>query len=222
MKTNSQEGAATTFVSLIICLILLIASLGFGVWAFIGRQDFKNNSDKKAAVAVEKSKTATEATLKKQFDEAEKSPLKTYKSSPTYGSITFSYPKTWNLYVDDSNTSMPLQAYFNPDFVPVIRDTSSYALKVELNSTAYEQIVNQYASQIKSGKISAVAYLPELLKGQANVLTGLRLSGEIKQGKQSVMVVMKVRDKTLKVSTDGIDYLNDFNNTVLNTLAFSP
>ena len=34
---------------------------------------------------------------------------KTFTGSSTYGSITFKYPNTWSSYVDQTNTSEPIQ-----------------------------------------------------------------------------------------------------------------
>jgi hypothetical protein len=36
------------------------------------------------------------------------------------------------------------------------------------------------------------------------------------------MLVIKVRDKTLEISTESNDYLNDFNNIILASLTFVP
>jgi hypothetical protein len=36
------------------------------------------------------------------------------------------------------------------------------------------------------------------------------------------MVVIKVRDKTLKIYTESTDYMSDFNDIVLKNLTFSP
>jgi len=36
------------------------------------------------------------------------------------------------------------------------------------------------------------------------------------------MLIIRVRDKTLKISTQSNDYLNDFNNIILSSLTFAP
>jgi hypothetical protein len=120
-----------------ILLPLLIASIVFGVWAYGGYQDYKNNSDQKAAAAVQVAKTQQAAELQKQFDEQFKSPFKVFKGSPTYGSVTFNYPKTWSGYVDSSNDSAPINGYFHPGEVPGTQQEVAYALRVELVTTDY-------------------------------------------------------------------------------------
>ena len=222
MKRSQEQGSILIVICLVACIVLLFGSLGFGLWAYSGRQDFKNNSDKKIAVAVETAKTTQEAELNKAFEESQKSPLKKYTSSPTYGSISFDYPRTWSMYLDETNTQSPIIGYLNPVYVPAISDKASYALKIELTNTAYEQVINQLNAQLKSGKVTAAAFIPELLKDHSNVQPGVRFTGEVKAAKQGVVIVMKVRDKTLKISSDGKEYLNDLNTIILKSLTFSP
>jgi hypothetical protein len=62
------------------------------------------------------------------------------------------------------------------------------------------------------------------MQGAANVTTGVYLTGQIntqEQNQNGAMVIIKVRDKTLQISTQSNEYINDFNN-ILNTLTFSP
>src|SRR5436190_23400193 len=105
MRKYDQNGGIALVLSDIIMAILLIAALAFGYWAFAGRQDYKNHSDKKVTAAVFKAKKAQSDSDSVTFAEKEKLPNKTFKGPATYGSVTFSYPKTWSGYVDQSNSS---------------------------------------------------------------------------------------------------------------------
>ena len=51
-------------VALLICLILLVASLAFGVWAYGQMRDYKNHSDQKAAAAVQQATAAQKQQLR--------------------------------------------------------------------------------------------------------------------------------------------------------------
>jgi uncharacterized protein HemX len=64
-------------IPLIIVSLLLVAALAFGIWAFGGRQDYKNNVDKKIAAAVAEAKKEQATQLQAQFEEQAKSPYKT-------------------------------------------------------------------------------------------------------------------------------------------------
>jgi hypothetical protein len=204
---------------------LLIAALAFGYWAFSGRQDYKNNSDKKVAAAAATAKAEGAANQKITDDQLNKQPYKVFKGSPTYGSITFDYPKTWSAYVDTTNSSEPINGYFYPDTVPGIQGNTAYALRVELVNTDYSQLLQQFTSQISAGKLTAKAYTPPKVQGVANVVAGTFLSGQINndaQAQQDEMLLIKVRDKTLEIYTESSDFASDFNNTVLNSLTFAP
>lgn len=203
--------------------ILLVAAIGFGAWAFMGKQDYKNKTDVKIAAAVESAKAAQAVTLQAQNDEKNKSPNKTFTGSATYGSISFGYPKTWSAYLDTTD-SQPINAYFYPDTVPGTQSDSLYALRVELVNTPYAEVLNDFTSRITAGAVSSIAYVPPKLKGVANVQTGSKLTGTITNDSKSqgAMVILKVRDKTLKVYSQAPQYLTDFNDTVLASLTFAP
>jgi len=222
---NSGSGPHHSVLPTVVLIFFLVASLVFGAWAAKGMMDYKNNSDKKAAAAVDAAKKTQAAQLQAQFDEQNKSPNKTFHGSPTYGSVSFNYPKTWSAYVDTSNTSEPINAYFHPGEVPGTQTKTAYALRLELVSTDYAQVVQQFSSGITTGKTTSVAYLPPKLNGVANVQPGTLFSGQINsqdQTQRGTLLVIKVRDKTLEISTQSNDYLADFNNTILPSLSFAP
>lgn len=221
--TPSGGGKKSLFI---IALVLLLAgSLAFGGWAYSKMNGYKTKSDQKAAAAVAAANKQLSAQLQAQFDEQNKSPNKTFHGSPTYGSVTFNYPKTWSAYVDTSNSSEPINAYFNPNEVPGVQSKTAYALRVELLNSDYSQIVSQFNSAITEGNLTSKAYLPPRLKGVTNVAPGVYLSGHVNsqdQTQNGYMVAIKVRDKTLEIYTESADYQNDFNNTVLASLSFAP
>jgi hypothetical protein len=222
---NSGGGQKRNILFTVILVLLLVGSLVFGGWAFKNMQDYKNNSDKKSATAVAAANKVQAAQLQTQFDQQSKSPNKVFSGSPTYGSITFNYPKTWSAYVDTTNPSEPINAYFHPNEVPGTQSKTAYALRLELLSTDYAQLTQQLSSQIVNGKITAKAYTPPKLNGVANVQPGTLFSGQVNQQdntQNGTLLIIKVRDKTLEISTQSNDYLPDFNNTILPSLSFVP
>ena len=222
---SSGPGRGKSISFTILLTALLIISLVFGGWAFSKMQDYKNNSDKKSAAAVESAKKTQDAQLQAQFDEQNKSPNKTFHGSATYGSISFNYPKTWSAYVDTSSTNEPINAYFHPNEVPGTQNKTAYALRLELLATDYAQIVQQFSSQIQQGTLTAKAYAPPKLNGVANAQPGTLFSGQINSQDTTqvgALLAIKVRDKTLEISTQSADYLADFNNVILPSLSFVP
>ena len=222
MSKPHEDGSVTTMVVIILLVFGLFGSLVFGFWAFNGRSDYKNNSDKKSAQTVAVALANQKIDLQKQFDEQSKLPLKTFQGSSTYGTVSFSYPRTWSGYVDQSSTTEPINGYFYPDIVPGFQAGTAYALRVELLTTDYDQVVKQLAAQIKTKGLSASAFLPPKLTGIKNAQPGTLFVGTITQTLSGEMLVIKVRDKTLQISAQSKDFTKDFTDTVLPSLTFVP
>jgi hypothetical protein len=194
--------------------------VGFGVWAFMGMQDYKNNVQPKIdqAVAIAEEKTKTEKD--KEFVEKEKVPTRTYKAGQTAGSLLITYPKTWSAYVEESEKSNNvIDGYFHPSFVPAADSGTDFALRVEVVSKTYDQALKQFEGKVKNGKVRVSAYkAPKMASG----LVGTRVDGEINTGQQDSMVLFPLRDKTIQISTESSQFLGDFNNIVLANLEFQP
>lgn len=216
-----SEGHLKHLITITILSLLLVGAVIFGGWAYSSRQDYKNNVDKKIAQSVDAAKAAQKQESEKQFAEESKLPYKSYKGSQTYGSVSFNYPKTWSALVEES-TSQPINGYFYPDILPALESKVAMALRVELVNSDYASVVSQYDSNIQDGSLKAVAYVPPQMVKVANVQPGLRLDGAITSDFQGSMVIVKVRDKTLQISTQSQDFLKDFNETVLSSLTFVP
>lgn len=217
MRKLNQSGSMLAL--LVVVSTLLLGSLGFGVWALMGRQDFKNNSDEKVAAAVAQAKIEEGIKKDAEFIEAEKSPLKTYVASETFGSLSFQYPKVWSAYISEAGkSSTPLDGYFHPQYVPDVASTTAFALRIQIVDASYEQTLKLLDSSVKSGKIKVSAYRPPKVES----VLGARLEGEIASKKQGTMVLLPLRDKTIKVWTENSEFLNDFNTTVLTSLTFAP
>jgi hypothetical protein len=200
-------------------------ALAFGGWSFTKMLDYKNNADKKVAVAIAAAEKSQAAKDKAQFDEESKSPNKQFNGSAAYGSVSFSYPKSWSAYIDTTSSSEPINGYFYPDVVPGFSSGAAFALRVELVGSDYANEVQSFNSKLKSGKVVGQAYVPPKMNGVTNAQAGMLFSGQVNSsdsGQTGSMLIIKVRDKTLKVSTQSKDYLNDFNNTVLAGLTFNP
>jgi hypothetical protein len=223
---RTESGSAATILIIVVLAVLAVGAAVFGVWAYSGRQDYKNNSDKKTAAAVAAAEASQKTQLQTQFDQEIKQPYKTFTGSSTYGLITFNYPNTWSSYVDQTNSSEPINGYFNPGDVPGTSSNSAFALRLELTSNAYNDVIGQFSSQVTGGTVTATAYVPPKMKGVANAQTGTLLTGTISQNNsgslQGEMLVIPVRDKTLQLYTLSNDYLSDFNNIVLANLKFVP
>ncbi|PIZ61632.1 hypothetical protein COY17_03900 [Candidatus Saccharibacteria bacterium CG_4_10_14_0_2_um_filter_52_9] len=221
MIKHNQDGAVNgVVVSLILTIVLLLGTIGIAAWAITGRQDYKNNSDKKSAAAAEVAKQKESSAKDLQFAEDAKNPLKTYNGSEALGSLIINFPKTWSGYIDSTGSgSGAMDGYFAPGVVPAINDQNSvFALRVKVLSQTYAQVVQAFAGQVQSGKLTTSAYaLPKLPK-----VVGLLATGEITDQKNVTMVVLPLRSQTLQIWTEGSQYLDDFNKNILPNFSFSP
>lgn len=209
----------TLLIPLILSIVFLLATAGFALWAFSSRQDYKNNVDDKIRTAVGVAVKETETRKDNEFQEREKQPLATYQGPAASGSIVLKYPKTWSAYVDDTGKgSKPLDGYFHPTKVPGIESETAYALRVELVNESFADVVKTFDAKVKQGKARSQPYSP------ANVssVVGLRVEGEIDSRQQGIMILVPLRDKTIKLYTQSDQFYNDFNNNVLPNFTFIP
>jgi len=213
--------AGSLVLPLAIMAVLLLSTLIFGIWAFAGMQDYKTNSDKKSAVAVAKAVKEEDVKKDAEFAEKEKSPVKSYSGPATFGSIVLQYPKTWSAYIEEASTassSTPVNGYFSPNFVPAIQSASLFALRVQVVNTGYVEVLKSFDSAVKSGKASVAAYRAPKVPG----VLGSMVSGSLTDKKTGSMVILPLRDKTIKIWTEGADFNGDFNSIVLAGLTFIP
>ena len=218
--TADERGMMNTLlIPFILTLVLLIGALGFGVWAFLQRQDYKNNTEQKIQTATSIAVKEAETKKDNDFIEREKQPLKDYRSPSQLGSIIIKYPKSWSSYIDENGSSSTgLDGYFNPNVVPGIKTDSVYALRVEVVSRAFSDEVRSFDSLIKQGKAKSQAYEPVNVKG----VVGMRIDGEIASKQQGIMILLPLRDRTIKIYTESDQFFNDFNNNILPNFSFTP
>jgi len=221
MIKRNQDGSAGLVISFVLTVILLISTLGFAGWAYSSRQDYKDNVDTKINDAVTIAKQQESTAKDKQFAEAEKQPLRPYHGPEAYGSIVVNYPKTWSAYVADTGNSNAtlVDGYFHPSTVPSVTDQNSvFALRVQVLNQSYSQVLTSLAPQQKTGNITITPYaLPQVPK-----VVGVRATGKLEGTKVGTVVLLPLRSETIKISTDGVQHLSDFNNIILPNFTFSP
>jgi hypothetical protein len=214
----NQKSSHVAAILAVLFGLLFLASSIFAIWAFSSRQDYKNNVDQKiadaSAVAVQEAETAKDA----EFVEKEKSPVRNYLGSPTYGSVSFDYPKTWSIYASESTGGTAIDLYAFPEVVPGIDGDTTYALRMEIISETYDSVVESYKDVIEIGDLSATAYRP----AKVTSVLGLRLDGTLDENVQGSMVLLPLRDRTIKIYTQIPQFVGDFNNIILPSLTFVP
>ena len=204
-------------IPMIIVSLLLIGALGFGTWSYMGRQDYKNNVDQKIEEAVEVAEENLSIKKDSEFAESYKKPNVTYKGPSAFGTLAVTYPKTWSNYVEQGNNGQLLNGYMHPSFVTGETDTTNFALRYQVLQKAYDEELKTFESATKNGKVKATAYQsPSQVNARA-----IRLEGEVEPKKQGVMILIELRDKTIRVWTEGGEFRPDFEE-ILKNLTFIP
>jgi len=214
---RKDEGSAAPLF-LIIMTLGFVLSTAFGIWAFIGMQENQSTLDKKVAAATDVAVKEAESAKDVEFAEKEKSPFRTYSGSSTYGSLSFGFPKSWNVYaVNNSSSGVLLDFYGHPGLIPGLGKSVNFAFRSRILDKSYASEVSKLEKDAKSGKISVVAYRAPLVPSELGVF----ITGEVASSKQGVMVMLPQRDKTFVFWTESTEYVNDFNK-IMETVTFIP
>lgn len=222
MKYARQAGAVNLLVIPLVLVTVLLLGVATVAFSFYNEaQDYKNNVAQKVAVEVDKAREEVSIQKDKDFAEKEKFPYNRYDGPSSFGALRILYPKTWSAYVSEprNNANRPVEGYFAPGHVPTINDSlNTFALRVIVEQKRYDAVLKGYEDEVKQGKISARPYQSPNVPN----IVGTRLDGEVISKKQGAMIVMPMRDKTLRMWTESRDYVADFDNIVLPNFSFTP
>lgn len=215
MKSYNQHakelGAITGQLIAIIGLAVLVLILGsVSIWALVNYNDQKTDVDGRVTAAVAEGKKEQADEDEAKFLEREKEPLKNFAGPADYGRLTFSYPKTWSLYIDkDGTTGGDYEAYLNPGEVPSTSqsDVQQFALRIVIEQKDYDSVLQGYDSLVKKGDLKQ-----STTASQGN--QGTRLDGSFSKNIRGAAVIYKSRDKTITIRTDSDTFKPDFEKLV--------
>ncbi len=213
--SHSERGAVAVSTFVIIGLsVFTVAFAGLAVWALINYMDQKNNVDAKVSSAVTSAEKKLGDELEAKFIEREKEPLKSFSGPSDYGTLSFKYPKTWNVYIsNDGSKGNGYEAYFSPSAVPSLTSNGSrYALHIAIVNDTYEDVLSEYEALVKKGDLKTSAT-------KAGDQNGTRLDGNFSKDIRGAAVVYKIRDKTAIIQTDADTFKADFD-ALTQTISF--
>lgn len=211
---NERGQIDPLIVPLVISVVMILGLAGFGLWSYISFVDERDNTQEKIDVAVQEAEAAITTELEADFTEREKEPYLNYVASNTVGSLSVTYPKTWSGFVSESSGTTPLDAFFHPGFVPDSNDVQ-YALRVSVEEKDYNREVSELQKDVESGELTVTTIT---VSGEQ----GLRFDGEIENDTFGAIVLLPLRDKTIKVWTESQVYVDDLTNIVLENLSYEP
>lgn len=203
-RLNEQGGISGVLLSIILLSIAVTGLGALSVWAYMNYNEQKTNVDGKIALAVATAEKEQAEKDEAKFLEREKEPNRQFVGPDDYGRLTFSYPKTWSVYVArDVAKGGSYQAYLNPVTVPPVSDKQQFALRVMIDERDYDAVLKSYQPRVTTGKLKTSAV-------SANGHDGTRIEGAFTEDIRGSAVIYKIRDKTITIRTDADTFKPDF------------
>ena len=212
LPTKNHRSVIETVILVVVSLIA-VTFIGLFIWKYLEWDNIKTDVDGQidAAVAVAVSENTTK--MENEFIEREKYPYKSFMGPVDYGSVSFEYPKTWNLYIaKDAANGGNYEAYLNPGEVLPVGNATINALRVIIQDKAFDAVAKTYENSVKNGKVSMVTR--NIGSTVANVYTG-----ELSNNIRGIVTIIKVRDKTVMLQTDS-ELFSDEYYKLLDTVNF--
>ena len=217
-ETKGESGAGRMIALAIACLSAAAAIIAM-VAFFVKWQNLQRNGENDTALAIEAGKLEQQQQDDLVFLEKDKEPWTEFGGVPdTLGGLSFTYPKTWNAYVEkDGLDGGDFVSYFRPSEVLPTKDARSrYALRVSIVSKYYDEVVGEYnekvaeynEDELSSTKLESVGSV------QSFNGTSMRFNGTIDENLNGSVVLIKINDRTAIVQTDSEVYLDDYNKVV--------
>lgn len=214
---KGEKGSAKVWMITTICLIVIVVGLlVLNVWFYINYAEQKNNVDSKIEAASATAKKEQSDADEVTFAEREKTPNREFVGPADYGSLSFNYPKTWSAYVDKAALNGGTYAtYFNPIIVPTVAADQRFAIRLTIEQSDYDKIINSYASLIKKGDLKSSS----ATIGGAGGSSGTKLEGNFTKDIRGIAVIFKIRDKVVTIRTDAYTFQTDFD-AIVNSIKF--
>lgn len=214
-KTDRARGYVNSWmVAAVGGLVLFLIAGGLAIWAYMAYAQEKTAIDSRIDAAKAQAREEQSRVDREKFNEEAKNPRVEFVGPQEYGRVSFMYPKTWSVYIDrDGSDRGDYKAYLQPKSVPpVSRDTSRFALRLEILNQDFDKVLTQYSSALKKGELTSSSV-------EFNGNSATRIDGTFSKDLRGSVVLMKVRDKTIRFSTDADTFKPDFK-AILDTVSF--
>lgn len=209
-RTTSRT--AETVILVVVSLIAVLF-IGLFVWKYLEwdavRTDIEGQIDAAVAIAVSENTEKLEA----EFTEREKYPYKTFTGPSDYGSLSFEYPKTWDVYIArDASDGGDFEAYFNPGEVQPVSNSTINALRVTIRTASFDNAIRSYDNGVKNGRVT-------LTTRNIGNAVGNVYSGQLSSNIQGIITIFKLRDKVVTIQTDASLFSEEYY-SLLDTITF--
>ncbi|MBQ2638437.1 hypothetical protein IJF89_02035 [Candidatus Saccharibacteria bacterium] len=216
--TKLQKQSNSSLIKTIVIILLSLLLIGGLLLAYYFYNEYRlASTDIESQVStalIAREKEITDR-LEAEFAEREKQPYNTFTGPDDYGTLSFKYPKTWDVYVaKDASNGGDFEAYFYPGYVPAVSNTTVFSLRVIIKSETFETATNRYKNLV-TGREKKLDTSVITVNGQdAN-----RYDGTLPNQLIGSVVLFKIRDKVVTLETDADIYRADFAK-ILETITF--
>lgn len=203
-------------IAIIALSLVAVTFIGLFIWMFLQYNEVSTDVNGQIDEAVAAAKMEQAEKDEAEFLEREKEPNRTFSGPVDYGQLTFSYPKTWSLYVAaDASRGGDFNAYFNPIQVNEVSNNTINALRVIIRTRSFEDVTADYQNYMdRNGDLTMTSIT-------FNGITANKYTGSIPNSElNGIIVVFKIRDKAAILQTDSVLFEEDFNK-VLETVQFN-
>lgn len=212
--TPSQRGEVNLLV--VACAVLGVFVLifaGLFINSYLKEQKATNTVNAQKAAAYKEGQEAGAKTQRETDAAAAKAaaenPFRSYVAPTAFGEFTIKFPKNWSSSVAENlATTTQVDLIATPEFIKILpNNTVNYALRAGLINNTYATARQVYDQRVKSKKLTAASVK---VSGQ----DGTRYTGEFKEGKSGIIILVPVRDKTIFFSTENTKYQPEFETTI--------
>lgn len=217
MIRKSERGSAKAWtVTAITLMITAVLTITATVWALVNYLDLKGSFDSRVDSAVATAKKEQFDEDEARFDKERNSPDYSFFGPEEYGLLSFKYPKSWSLYVNEagSGSGDTYEAYLNPGEVPPVDvKDQRFALSVKIEQTTYDKVIGNYDNLVKKGDLKSSAVT---INGEV----GTRLEGNFTKDIKGSAVIFRIRDKTVTLRTDASDTFKDKFDAIIASITY--
>ncbi len=213
-------GLVKTIVIIILSLAL-VTFIGLFIWKMMEYDEVSTDVRGQINVAVAEAKDEQATQDEAEFLEREKYPYNTFMGPVDYGALTFEYPKTWSVYIENAanETGQDFHAYLNPIQVDAVGNETINALRVEILNKGFDDVVEEYQRSLEDEK--KPLSVESVMIGKNGDIAANRYTGVIPRTElQGIFVVFKIRDKTVILRTDSMLFQEEFDK-LIGTVSFN-
>lgn len=207
MRVPGEKKSHSSIIETVILIAMtLVAAIFIYLYfdKYFAYQEISTDVQSQIDSAVALARADTQTKMEEEFAVREKYPYKTFTGPADYGSLSFEYPQTWSWYTArDAATGGDYEAYLNPVEVNPVSSQSINALRVTIRTIAFDSATTTYDNSVKNGTLQLST------RNVGGVLANV-YSGNLPNNIRGVLVMFKLRDKTVMLQTDSELFTGDF------------